>query len=298
MMLRFPLSVCQPRLVPVFTADGAFRPEAVGINLETAKKLVLRGATEHQSKIFLFPEFMLQGYTLGRSVDEWIRASITLPGPETDYLAELAKQTGAYIAGAVYERHQFFPDRYWNTAFIIDPQGQLALVYRKLYALTSKTRPGDIYTEYIAKFGIESLFPVLNTPLGKIGILVAGDIHWPETARALALRGAEIILNPTGAAQPAGSIPTAGKDFVRQVRAWENSVYIAMANIGPFLQTSKGDQTGRVPSDVSDFTGRIIARADTEDETIVTAQIDIAALRAYRAQPRQIFWLNFNPRST
>jgi predicted amidohydrolase len=281
-MNTFDITMCQPRLVPVFEPNGAFRPNAIADNLAHSIELMRGCLRDHRSELFLFPEFMLQGYATGHGVQDWITASVTLPGPETDALATFANRNGCYVAGAVYERHAAFPGRYWNTGFIISPDAGLALVSRKLYVITSKTRPGDVLTDYLDTFGAESLFPVLDSPLGKLGMLVAGDLHWPEMARALALRGAEIILNPSGIGRARGAAPVAGQDFVRQVRAWENLTYVAMANFGPFTDDAP-DAAGRVPSEVCDSRGRVIARAATEDATTVTATIDLAALRAHRA---------------
>ena len=168
-----------------------------------------RGSARHQAKLVVFPEFCVQGYALQRSIADWERAGILLPGPETAAMAKVARATGAYIAGAVFERIPAFPGRYFMSGFVISPEGatpedQLKLLYRKVYALTHKTRPGDMYDQFVAKFGRAALFPVIDTPLGKIGCAVAADISWPEVPRALAMRGAELIFNPTGAGRGAG----------------------------------------------------------------------------------------------
>ena len=302
---------CQMTMRPVYKgADTPFRPECIRENLDRVCAMVERAAREHQAKLAVFPEFCVQGYALQRSIADWERAGVLLPGPETAAMAKVARATGVHIAGAVYERIPDFPGRYFMSGFVISPEGatpeaQLRLVYRKVYALTHKTRPGDIYDQYVAKFGRAALFPVIDTPLGKVGCAVAADIAWPEIPRALAMRGAELIFNPTAA----GRIPgyaSASEDadqplapampMVRRMRAWENVMYLAMANIGPFLDDDGRVGAERIPSEVIDYQGRVIARADTEGEAIVPALIDIAALRAYRAQPKANFLAQLQPR--
>lgn len=302
---------CQISLRPVYKgADAPFRPECITENLERVCGLVERAAKEHQAKLAVFPEFCVQGYALQRSIADWERAGVLLPGPETRAMAKVARATGVHIAGAVYEKIPDFPGRYFMSGFVVAPDGaspddQLKLTYRKIYALTHKTRPGDMFDQYVAKFGRAALFPVIDTPLGKIGCAVAADIAWPEVPRALAMRGAELIFNPTAAArtpgyasaseepdQPVGS----AMPMVRRIRAWENVLYLAMANIGPFVDDDGRAGSSRIPSEVIDYQGRVIARADTEAETLVPAVIDIDALRKYRAQPKANFLAQLQPR--
>src|SRR5690606_15886897 len=125
-------------------------------------------------KLVVLPEFCLQGFAVKRSITDWERAGLLLPGRETAELALVAKSTGVTIAGAVVERIPEFRGRYFMSGFMVAPDGvepedQLKLVYRKLYGLSAKTRPGDIHDAFVATFGRQSLFPVVDTPLGKIG---------------------------------------------------------------------------------------------------------------------------------
>ena len=171
-MEPYNLTVVQSSVRPVVKADGRFRPEVLRGNAEHAARLVRQGAAAFRSKLFVLPEFCLHGFELGVPTAAWLEAAITLPGPEIEPLCQAARDTGAYVAGMAYERIPAFPGRFFNTAFIIDPQGEIALRYRKMYSLTGKTTPQDVYTEYCRLFGgPESLFPVLDTPLGRLGAL-------------------------------------------------------------------------------------------------------------------------------
>jgi predicted amidohydrolase len=146
---------------------------------------------------------------------------------------------------------------------------------------------------------------VVDTPLGKLGCAVAADIAWPELVRALSMRGAELVFNPTAAAKMAGyASDSEGPDqpvapampMVRRVRAWENSIYLAMANIGAFYDDDGRGNAPRVPAEVVDFQGRVIARASAPEQALVPAEIDMAALRKYRAQPKSNFLAQLQPK--
>ena len=219
-----------------------------------------------------------------------------LPGPETEALGRIAKQTGAYIAGCAYEIIDAFPGRYWNSAFLISPEAELVLVYRKHYAMTSKTRPGDVYDKFVAHFGEDALFPVVDTPLGRIGAAVAGDVFWPEVTRCLAMKGAELIFNPTSSGARLDHLGRAGAEATRAVRAFENLAYLAMSNMG-LCAGDPGDNGQRSPSQVYDFTGAVISTALAGPDQMATAWIDMGELRRLRASPMANFMVEMQPRA-
>jgi predicted amidohydrolase len=285
-MSRYPATVCQPVIKCAFEADGAFLPQVARENLETCCGLIEAAWTETRSKLFVLPQFCLQGYLGTQTRRNWIAHAVRLDGPEVKALGDLARKTNAYISGAAHEVCPTFPDRYFNTGFIIAPDGEVALAYRKHYALTPKSRPGDVFDAYVAAFGSDSLFPVLDTPLGKLGMAVAGDVCWPEMTRCLALKGAEIILNPN--ASPAYDyLDRPGGEWVRPVRAFENLTFLLTAN-----HAGDGNYS---PSTVFDYTGAAIAVAERGFNKYVTAMIDIEALRRFRAKPAANFIAQFQP---
>lgn len=291
---RYNITVCQPALKPVFKGTGAFDISRRWENVAKITDMTRAAAKQHGAKLVVFPEFCVQGYATGRSVGDWEEAGIELPGPETAELGKAAREAKAYVAGAVFEKIKAFPGRYFMSGFMLDPQGELCLVYRKLYALTAKTRPIDIYDAYVAKFGRAALNPVADTPLGKIGCAVAGDVHWPEVTRALAFKGAELVFNPTGAGMGPG-YTGGGEDIVRRARAFENLMYLAMSNFGPFIDAGEAISTARVPSEIIDFRGNVISQAQTEGEAMATAEIDMEALRKHRSHPKTNFLAQLQP---
>lgn len=310
MYATYNVTVVQPTLRPVYKGpSGTFRPECLRENLDRLCALVEQAAKEHDAKLVVFPEFCLQGFAARRSVTDWERAGLVLPGRETAALGLIAKATGVTIAGAAVERIPEFRGRYFMSGFVIGPDGiqpedQVKLVYRKLYGLSAKTRPGDIRDTFIATFGRQSLFPVVDTPLGKIGCAIAGDIAMPEMVRALAMRGAELVFVPaaatyqTGLPAPSGAANQrldANSSQLRRVRAWENLVYLAFANIGPFIDDDGAVGTERVPSEIIDYLGRVKARARTPQETLVTTRVDMEALRRHRADVRFNYLAQLQP---
>jgi predicted amidohydrolase len=260
-------TVIQSTVRPVVRAGGQVRRELLHENAEHCADLVRRGAAAFGSKLFVLPEFCIHGFELGVPTAAWIEASVLLPGPEIEPLQRAARDTRSYVAGMAYEIIPEFPGRFFNTAFIIDPAGEVALRYRKMYSVTAKTTPQDVYTDYCRLFGgPQSLFPVLDTPLGRLGALVCYDIHFPEVARCLA-------------------------------RAWENNCYLLMANSGPNLDSDLPPNVCHGESQVIDFTGRVLNKALGTEECLITASIDIEALRRRRAGSRFAFLSELCPQA-
>ena len=137
-----------------------------------------------------------------------------------------SKERGCYIVGNLYERDDDWPGRLFNTSFIVDPDGQIILKYRKNNGPnnlnTTYTGPGDVYTEYTERYGEDSMFPVADTDIGRLGCLTCTDVVFPEMARCLALRGAEVLIHPT--AEPYAPEGEAW-DVLRRARAYENLCY-------------------------------------------------------------------------
>jgi deaminated glutathione amidase len=290
------LTVAQPRVTPVFKGDSAFRREALQTNLDRACDAIRRASRYARSKLIVFPEFFLHGFQPGRSNDDWIEASVSLDGPEMRRLAAAAQTHRIHVAGMIYERLPAYPGRFWNTAFIIDPAGRVALTYRKLYAMTGKTRPGDVYSDYIERFGgPRALFPVLRTPIGNFGCLVCYDINFPEVTRCLAMNGAEIFLHISSEGRSGYHLPDGGWELARKVRAYENHAYLAMSNCGPSDDGDAPEDGSHGHSQIIDYHGKLMNMAESAGETLITAEIDIEALRRRRQRASLNFLAELSP---
>ncbi|MFO1457087.1 MAG: nitrilase-related carbon-nitrogen hydrolase [Steroidobacteraceae bacterium] len=281
--MKYTVTAVQLALRSSFVAGQGFDPARFAANFDHTEALLRRLAGETGSQLYLLPEFSFQGWAMGVPLEHWNAAAVRIPGPETDRIGRLARELGAYVAGTLFESIPEFPGRHFLTGFVIAPSGELVLRYRKLYAFSAKTRPGDVYERWIGLFGRESLFPVVDTPLGRLGMMIAWDAQFPEVARALALRGADVILHPLGSGRVAAD-HGAGFTHLREVRAHENVCYLVSANMGP-LDSAGPEMQGRWPSQVIDPEGRVLAATTVDGESHATATIDLELLRAQRNKP-------------
>ena len=113
-----------------------------------------------------------------------------IPGPSTRFYGELAKQHGVVIVASLFEKRA--TGLYHNTAVVLEQNGSIAGIYRKMHI------PDDpaYYEKFYFTPGDIGFRPV-DTSVGRLGVLVCWDQWYPEAARLMALRGAEILLYPT-----------------------------------------------------------------------------------------------------
>lgn len=127
-----------------------------------------------------------------------------VPGPTTTRLGELARVLHSYVVGGLYER---VGNVIYNTAVLIGRDGKLVGTYRKTHLPREEVEggltPGDSY-------------PVFETDFGKVGLMICWDVQFPEPARALALKGAEVILLPIWG----------GNEVLAKARAIENHIFL------------------------------------------------------------------------
>jgi predicted amidohydrolase len=163
----------------------------------------------------------------------------TVPGPTTAKLGELAAKKNAYVVAGLYERDGV---AIYNTAVFLDRKGRLLGRYRKVYLpreeIEGGLTPGNEY-------------PVFTTDFGKVGVMICWDIQYADPARALARRGAELLLLPIWG----------GHEVLGKARAIENRVFLASSGYD-------------YPTYVMDPDGEILAQARENGSTAV-ATIDL-----------------------
>ncbi|MET0238322.1 MAG: nitrilase-related carbon-nitrogen hydrolase [Sphingobium sp.] len=278
------MALCRPATRTIFDAQGQPDAGILDANIAVYCDLIARAAGEHGAKLIVFPQFALTGYTpLG--TDGWLGASLTFPGPEMDRIGAAARAAGAHVVIQTAERHAAFPGRYFLSAAILKPDGGIGLAYRKNYAMSLRTSPIDVFDRFVETFGPDAFLPVLDTSIGVLGVAIGAEVHWPEPIRAMALKGAEIILNPVAAMQGIDYMNRPGAEIVRPVRAFENMVYLGMANMAD----------GCVASQAYDFEGRAIGQAVGDGSCMTLATIDIEALRKARIFPAANFLTQIQP---
>ena len=292
MVPLYTAAAVQTDIWPVFPSrNGGPVVENAQKNLDRVIELIARSAAWNPSRLYVLPEFFLTGAAgIGHSEEATAAMCVSIPGPEISRLCELAGQVNAYIAGMVWEVMDDWPGRYWNTAFICSPEGEVILKYHKHYDPTGKTKPGDVLDEYIERYGEQSLFPVVDTPIGRLGCLICYDINFPEMARCLALSGAEILIHPTSEGRaPFLLEDEGGWEIGKRSRAYENLAYVVSANQGRFLGSDFATDRMRGRSQIIDFNGRVVNMAETTGEAILQADIEIERLRQKRGQMQMNF---------
>lgn len=223
-------------------AAAHFRPggKSAAANREEAAPLVAEAARQKADLIVL-------GETLtyyGRHVSA-IDTAEPVPGPTTDYFAALAKQHNLYIVLSVYEREEHLV---YNTAVALGPDGTLVGKYRKVSLprneVASGVAPGHEY-------------PVFDTRFGKLGMMVCYDGFFPEVARELTNRGAEVIAWPVWGCNPA----------LAGARACENHVYVVSS-------TYEDVSRNWMLTAIYGHDGEPLAQADKWG-TIIVAEVDL-----------------------
>ncbi|MDJ0656268.1 MAG: nitrilase-related carbon-nitrogen hydrolase [Xanthomonadales bacterium] len=206
--------------------------------------------------------------------------AVELPNEHTDRYQDLCRELGIYIqTGTFLEMDPGYPEAVFNTTLLIGPDGIISR-YRKVNTWI----PWEVHTSPhdLADYD-EPLFPVADTPIGKIGVAICYDWLFPETIRQLAFDGAEIVVRVSAYMDPwGGTRPMDWWTLFNRARAAENTVYVVasnqaaeMRNYPPFSWPGS--------SMVVDYDGRILAQAEPgTGEAVVVAPIDLAALRAER----------------
>lgn len=230
-------------------------------------------------RLVVLPEFAFQGPPHGLPAADWIaKACCGVPGRITAPLQELARRRRIYVAAHQFEIDAEWPGRYFNSCFLIDPAGAVILRYRRINTAAFPS-PHDFMDAYLARYSITEVFPVVDTPLGRLAMIPCGEINVPEVARVMMMQGAEVILHPTNSPR------RAAQEAAKVVRAAENMVFVVSANVAGGIGFSLDGSVLGGRSHIIDYLGRTLAYEDgAEETTAVSALIDVEALRAARTK--------------
>ncbi|MBW4623668.1 MAG: nitrilase [Cyanosarcina radialis HA8281-LM2] len=233
-------------------------------------------------RLVVLPEYFLTGFPLGESVGGWAeKAALEMAGAEYEALGKIAQKHQIFLAGNAYELDRNFPRLYFQTCFVIDPSGSVVLRYRRLNSMFAPT-PHDVWDKYLDCYGLEGVFPVAKTEIGNLAALASDEILFPEVARCLAMRGAEIFLHPTSEVYGKERSP---KDAAKIVRAVENMAYVVSANTAGIANIPIPVASADGGSKIVDYRGLVLAETATGESMAAFAEIDLAALRRYRRRP-------------
>lgn len=223
-------------------ASVHFRPRG-GKSAADNRKLfapMIAEAARQRADLVCLPESV----TLCGTGLEYVDVAEPVPGPSTEFFGRLAKQHDLYIVAGVIERSGHV---IYNTAILLAPNGSLAGTYRKV-CLPREEIEGGVTpgTDY----------PVFDTRFGKLGMMICWDVYFPEVARNLANRGAEVIAMPIWGGNPA----------LAKARAIENQLFL--------ISSTYTDGTDSMRTGVLDQEGEWIALADKWG-TVVVAEVDL-----------------------
>ncbi|HUS81753.1 MAG TPA: carbon-nitrogen hydrolase family protein [Dehalococcoidia bacterium] len=251
---------------------------------DTAKNLAkyasfIDEAAAQRARLLVLPEESLQGYLyhlnhelLPDEANYLYETAEPIPGPSTQHVAKLARKAGMYVIFGMTERVGVSSAGVlYNSAVLVGPRGLIG-VYRKVHA------PGDEY--HIFRQGRD--WPVFDTEIGRIGMHICYDMRFPEAAREMALKGAEILVLPTAWPQQAGFI----YDVLDRARAAENECWFLSSN-----QAGACDQ-GRLTfyghSRIIGPLGNVLADSG-DDEGIATAEVPAESLQRRQWGSMNIF---------
>lgn len=232
-------------------------------------------------KLVVLPEYFLTGFPFGESLTQWReKACIAIHDDLFKQLREFCAEESLFLSGNFYETDEHFPELYFQSSFIIDDRGEIILRYRRLNSMFAPT-PHDVLDEYIRIYGEAALFPVADTPLGRLACIASEEILYPEIARCLMMRGAEVFLHSSS---EVGSPQLTHKEVAKRARAIENIAYVVSANSGGIAGIAIPHSSTNGGSKIVHFEGHILAEAGTGESMVANSYIDLAALRDYRSK--------------
>ena len=258
--------------------------DQVKVNIAKAKKLVQEAAGNGAQIILLSELFERSYFCQERNYDFYEYALPAMDNPAVKEFSKLCKELSVVMPISIYEKDG---NVLYNSVVMLDADGKSLGIYRKTHI------PDDHY--YQEKFYFtpgDTGFKVFNTAYGKVGVGICWDQWFPETARCLALKGADIILYPTAiGSEPILEVDSSG----HWMRAMQGH---SAANIVPVAAANRIGKEEVVPSEanggqksslnfygssfLTDLTGDIVAKASRDQEEIIYAEYDFEENRKLR----------------
>ncbi len=247
-------------LIPTFY--GIRRREDISDNIEHLKSLTKAAFwlsnLDIPVKLLAIPEGALMGFNDEvLDVDHADYAQHLLhrhsgPRDRRDRQAR-AGQWNVFIIAQAKARHKDWPDRFFNIGFIVDPDGEVILQHYKISALLPVERsvsPHDIYDWWIEKHGrtLDAFWPVADTKIGRLGIMMAMEGNYPENGRGLAMNGAEVVYR---ASMPARSPRTTCSKSPTGRARWRTTCTSWRRTSAAIISTTKAAISASTPAAAS-----------------------------------------------
>ena len=248
-------------------------------NIKRASALVREAAGKGAQVILLQELFETPYFCKDQKAEYFALAAPAADNPLLQQMAELASELGVVLPVSFFERDT---NSYFNSLAMIDADGRNLGIYRK-----SHIPDGPGYQEKFYFSPGDTGFKVWPTRFGRVGAAICWDQWFPETARSLALKGAEILFFPTAiGSEPPPAPPVDSRDHWRRVMQGQ-----AGANMLPLVASNRvGKEDGEAAtitfygsSFIADATGAIVAEAPRDKEAVITHTFDLQAIRLARA---------------
>ena len=250
-------------------------------NLRTALAAAERAA-KAGAQIICTQELFRSQYFCQSEDHKYFKLAETIPGPSTDAFARLAKKHGVVIIVSLFEKRA--AGLYHNTAAIIDADGSLLGVYRKMHI------PDDpLFFEKFYFTPGDLGFRAWPTRFGKLGVLICWDQWYPEAARLTAMQGAEILFYPTAIGWHPSEKKQYGTDHhsawetTQRSHAVDNGCFVAVTNRIGLERPVGGDGLefwGQ--SFVAGTSGQILAKASVNRAENLIVPVDLAKVDVTR----------------
>jgi len=225
----------------------------------------LTEAAGNGAELVVFPELAFSRFfPQTRGSDEAVKGAETIPGPTTDRFCRAAKELRVVTIINLYEKDG---DRRFDSSPVIDSDGQLLGVTRMVHIME-----GPCFYERDYYHPGDQGAPVYSTAVGKVGVAICYDRHYPEYMRALGLQGAELVVIPQAGA--VDEWPPGVFEAEAQVASLQNGYFVALAN-----RVGEEDcLTFAGESFVTDPHGQVIARAPRGADAILYADLSLQLL--------------------
>jgi len=240
-------------------------------------------AAEKKAQVICLPELFRSEYFCQTEEASFFDLAEPIPGPATEAIGGVARKHGVVVIAPLFERRA--PGLYHNSAAVIDADGRMVGLYRKMHI------PDD--PAYYEKFYFapgDLGFPAFATRYGRIGALICWDQWYPEGARLAALQGAAILFYPTAIGwhprekKKHGQTQWEAWRTVQRGHAIANGVYVAAVNrIGHERPAGGGAGIEFWGSSfIADPQGVLLAEASPDREEILLAEVDLDHLEEVR----------------
>lgn len=253
-------------------------------NIKKAEQLVRKAAAKGANIILLQELFESQYFPQLETFDHYDLAQEEKDHPMLERMCKLAKELKVVLPISFYEKRGII---YYNTVLMIDADGSRLGIYRKTHIPDD---PG-YYEKFYFSPG-DTGFKVFHTKFARVGVGICWDQWFPETARSLVLKGAELIFYPTAI----GSVPLYEDievDDTADIKHWQNVMLgHAAANMVPVIASNRlgREDAGGTHIDfwgssfIGGTRGEILQEADTKTDMVITESFDLGEIELFRRE--------------